>query len=87
MAQSVQHWATGSIIGRFESRQELGIFLFTTASRPAVGPTQPPIHLVPGALSVGVKQPSHEADHSPHPVPRSRMHEATPPLPQYAFMA
>jgi hypothetical protein len=27
----------------FESRQGLGIFLFTTTSRPALGPTQPPI--------------------------------------------
>jgi hypothetical protein len=27
----------------FESRQGLGIFLFTTESRPALEPTQPPI--------------------------------------------
>jgi len=27
----------------FESRKRLGIFLFTTASRPALQPTQPPI--------------------------------------------
>jgi len=27
----------------FDSRQRLGIFLFTTASRMALGPTQPPI--------------------------------------------
>jgi hypothetical protein len=39
----------------FESRQGLGIFLFTTASRPALRPTQPPIRWVPGALSLGVK--------------------------------
>jgi len=31
---------------RFESRQELRIFL-TTASTPALGPTQPPIQWVP----------------------------------------
>jgi hypothetical protein len=48
----------------FESRQELGIFLFTTASRPSLGPTQPPIQWVPGALSLGVKRPGGEADHS-----------------------
>jgi hypothetical protein len=29
-----------------------------------LGPTQPPIQWVPGALSLGVKQPGHEADHS-----------------------
>jgi hypothetical protein len=49
----------------FESRQGLGIFLFTTASRPALGPTQPPIQWVPGALSLGVKRPGRQADYSP----------------------
>jgi len=34
-------------------------------SRLALGPTQPPIQWVPGALSLGVKQQGHEADHSP----------------------
>jgi hypothetical protein len=29
-----------------------------------MGPTQPPIQLVPGALSLGVKQPGREADHT-----------------------
>jgi hypothetical protein len=43
----------------------LGIFLFTTVSRTALGPTQPPIQWVPGALSLGVKWPGREADHSP----------------------
>jgi hypothetical protein len=42
----------------------LGIFPFTTASRTALRPTHPPIQWVPGALSVGVKQPGREADHS-----------------------
>jgi hypothetical protein len=49
----------------FESRLGLGIFLFTTASRTALRPTQPPIQWVPGALSLVVKRPVREADHSP----------------------
>jgi hypothetical protein len=49
----------------FDFRQGLGIFLFTTASRPALGPTQPPIQWVPGAVSLGIKRPGCEADHTP----------------------
>jgi hypothetical protein len=54
-----------SIILGFDSRWGLGIFLFTTASRTALGPTQPPIQWVPGALSLWVKRPGREADYSP----------------------
>jgi hypothetical protein len=43
----------------------LGIFLFTTAFRPALGPTQPPIERVPEALFLGVKRPGSETDRSP----------------------
>jgi hypothetical protein len=49
----------------FDSWQGMGIFLFTTVSRPALGPTQPPIQWVPGVLSLGVKRLGREADHSP----------------------
>jgi hypothetical protein len=51
----------------FESRQELGNVLFTTASRPALGPTHPPIQWVIGALSLGVKWPEREAYNSSPP--------------------
>jgi len=53
-------WATG-----FEFQLEAGIFLFITAPRPVVAPTQPPTPWLPGTLSLGAKQPAREADHSP----------------------
>jgi hypothetical protein len=48
----------------FDSRQGLGIFLFTTASRPTLGPTHPTIQWVSWAFSLGVKRPGREVDHS-----------------------
>jgi hypothetical protein len=87
IAQSVWRWATGWKIGvlGFDSRRELGIFLFTTASRRTLGPTQPPIQWVPGALSMGVKRLEREADHS-HLVPRSKNEWSYACTPQYAIM-
>jgi hypothetical protein len=49
-----------------------GNFSFTTVSRTTLRPTQSRIQWVPGALSLGVKRPGCEADHSPHLVPRSK---------------
>jgi hypothetical protein len=43
------------------------ICLFSTTSRLAVGPMQPPIQWVPWALLPCIKWPSHEAHHSPPP--------------------
>jgi hypothetical protein len=62
-------------------------FLYSTASRPALGPTQPPpMQWVPVALPPGVKRQGREADHSP---PASaevkKMWIYTSTLP-YAFM-
>jgi hypothetical protein len=56
-------WTIG-VLG-FDSRRELGIFLFTTAFRTALEPTQPPLQWVPGNLSLGVKRLGLEADHLP----------------------
>jgi hypothetical protein len=39
----------------FDSQQGLGIILFTTVSRMALGPIQHPIQQVIGALSLEVK--------------------------------
>jgi hypothetical protein len=52
-------------LAQFCSRRGLRTFIFSTASRTILGPTQPPIQWVPGALSLGVKQQGREADHSP----------------------
>jgi hypothetical protein len=43
------------------------IFLFTTASKPPLGPTLLPTRWVPGALVPEVKRPGREADHAPPP--------------------
>jgi hypothetical protein len=50
-----------------------------------LGPTQPPIQWVPGAVSLGVKWPGREADHSPPSSAEVKMRGAIPPLTQYAF--
>jgi hypothetical protein len=67
IAQSAYLWVTGWTIGvlGFDSRWGMGIFLFTIASRTVLGPTQPHIQWVPGALSLGAKRPGRKADHSP----------------------
>jgi hypothetical protein len=56
-------WMIG-VLG-VDSRQGLGIFLFTTVSKTALGPTQPPIQWVPRSLSLRVQRLGREADHSP----------------------
>jgi hypothetical protein len=62
-------------------------FLFSTLSRPALGPTYPPVQWEPGALSPGVKRQGGEADHSPPAsaeVKKMCVYTSSPP---YAFMA
>jgi hypothetical protein len=66
----------GSIPGRGN------IFLFSTAYRPALGPTHPPIQWVPGLRSPGVKRPDREADHSPPSSAEVNNGGAIPPPPR-----
>jgi hypothetical protein len=78
-----QWYSAGLRAGWSGIESRLGIFLFTTASRPTLGSAQPPIQWVIGPLSLGVKRSGREAiTHSP--VTKSG---AIPPLPQYTFMA
>jgi len=68
---------------QFPAGAMMGIFLFATASRPALRPTQPPIKLVPAALSLGVKRPGREADHLPPfsvEIKNSWSYTSTPPV-------
>jgi hypothetical protein len=70
----------------FDSRRGLGIFLFITASRTALRPTQPRDQWVPGTISLGVERPGRESDHSPPSSAEVKMLGAVPPLPQCVFM-
>jgi hypothetical protein len=65
----------GSIPGRCK------VFLYFTAPRPALGPTQPLIQWVPGILSPGIKRPRREADHSLSSKAEVWNGGAIPPLP------
>jgi hypothetical protein len=77
-------WMIG-VLG-FDSRRGLGIFLFTTASRTALGLAQPPIQWVTEALSLGVKRPGREADHSPPSSAEVKNTWSYTSLLQYVFM-
>jgi hypothetical protein len=50
---------------RSSSPSKVKNFSSSMSSRPVLGPTQPPIQWVPGAVSLGVKRLEREADHSP----------------------
>jgi hypothetical protein len=62
-------------------------FLFSTSSRPVLGPTQPPFQWVPGTLWPEVKRPGREADHSlpiSAKVKKTWIYPSTPPY-SYVF--
>jgi hypothetical protein len=57
------------------------VFFYYTLSRSALGPTQPPIQLVPLTLSPEAKRVGREAIRSPPSSPEVKDGGATPPLP------
>jgi hypothetical protein len=82
------HWLrVGRPRGRSWNPGEGKNFHFSMSSRPALGPTQPPIQWVPWALSLEVKRPGREAGRS---LPTSAeakktwIYTSTPP---YALLA
>jgi hypothetical protein len=56
----VQCWATGWMTGGLSPGRGWEFF----SSPPDLGPTQPPIQWVPGALSLGLKWQGRESDNS-----------------------
>jgi hypothetical protein len=83
MLQKLSRYSDGlqAEMAGFNSGQRQEIFLFSTASRLALGPTQHPIQWVPGALSLGVKRPGSESDHSPPSSTEFKIGGAVSPLP------
>jgi hypothetical protein len=61
--------------------------LFTTASRPALRPTQPPIRWVPAIRSPSIKRPRREADHSPSSSAEVKNEWSYTSIPPYVSMA
>jgi hypothetical protein len=74
-------WTRGSRHGKDE------LFLLSTPYSPILGPIQPPIQRISGALSLGVKRPVLEADHSPLIIAEVKNTCIYTSTPQYAFMA
>jgi hypothetical protein len=62
-------------------------FFFSTSSRPALGPTQPPFQWLPGILTPRVKWQGREADHSFPASTEVRKMWIYTSTPAYAFMS
>jgi hypothetical protein len=69
------------------TKSEVKIFHFCMSSRPALGSTKPPIQWVPGAISLGVRRPGREADHSLPTSAEVKKIWIYTFIPPYAFMA
>jgi hypothetical protein len=77
-------WAGRS---EFDSRKRQEISLYSTASSPALHPTQPPVQWVPGALSLGLNWPGSEADQHTYMYCRGQGWWSCNFTPLYVFMA
>jgi hypothetical protein len=62
-------------------------FFFTNASRSALGPTQPRIQWVTGALYAEIKRPSRESDNEPSSSPQAKNTWNYNSTPQCVFVA
>jgi hypothetical protein len=88
-----QESAVGIAIGYRLEDQGVGVLIavgsriFSTSSRPVLGPTQPPIKWLSWALSLGVKRPGRETDHSPPVSAEVKKTWIYTSIPTYAFMA
>jgi hypothetical protein len=80
IAQLVQ-WEARRLAAGFNSQQMEEIFLYSTVSRQPLGSTQPPIHCVLQAISLGVKRPECEADHLPPSSAKAKNGGAIPTFP------
>jgi hypothetical protein len=79
------YWLDDRAIG---VRSPAGAKDFSSVSRPALGPTKPPVQWVPGVLSPGLKRGRGVTlTTHPHLVPRSSMSRSYTSSPPSAFMA
>jgi hypothetical protein len=77
--QRQSYWSGDSSVGMMDSdsRQRRYIFIYSTASRQDLVPTQSPIEWVLGALPLGIKRLEREANYSPPSTAEVENGEAT----------
>jgi hypothetical protein len=75
-------WFENCHVLLYASSEGFRQFMKTSAT---LGPIQPPIQKIPGALSLGVKWPRHEADRSPQSSAEVKSAWSYTSTPQYAF--
>jgi hypothetical protein len=78
---NISGWRAASIIQSYSNPGRNENFLFSTKSRPALGPTQPPIQWEPKSISLGIKRSGHETDFLPPSNVEVKNGGAVPPLP------